>query len=593
MRNFLVHVLVWALVFGFPGGLSAEGWSWVGQRGEKKWQSHVETTLRAGDDDRYGIELDPFVPIVQNDDSLFFLNVRGNWFWEDGDSGREINIGGGYRRMLSENWILGGYGYFDRIESIHDNYFSQGTLGIEAMSLDWDVRFNGYLAENTEKNASGAGGGVQLVNSQLLMTSGFEQAMSGFDGELGWRLPLAPDSLIGDTRLYAGGFYFTGSGLPNIGGPRARIESRIYDIPYLWEGSRITLSGEYRWDDVRNSAVTGMISLRIPFGAPSRQTNLTFVERRMTDRVVRDVNIVTNVGHGTPEPVLSPSGVQIGDTYFFDRDGGGDGAFETPFDLPTAIVAGAENALLIGLDSTGDLTGLSETLVDGQTLLGGGQALQVRGANSGTLGTYTPPGAPATFSGAGAPTLTLAYDNTIAGLTFSGLSEALRIDHTAGASRFNILDNRFEGVGTAVAASISGTFDVALNLERNVFDGGDSALVADLSPNGDSGPSSFDLVVNGNTLEALGTALDVNVDFSGAEDYSHRSTISDNQFAGNGTDYELEIYGESPSGSVDIDVSLDANTSIGAEGGFANIYVDSISYGQVDLAITDNEIEDT
>ena len=46
MRNLVVHILVFALVFGFPGALTAGNYNWIGQGGEKKWQSHAEFTGR-------------------------------------------------------------------------------------------------------------------------------------------------------------------------------------------------------------------------------------------------------------------------------------------------------------------------------------------------------------------------------------------------------------------------------------------------------------------------------------------------------------------------------------------------------------------
>ena len=587
MRQLLVHFLVWVLVIGFPGTTSAGDLKWIGQRGEKKWKPHFELSFRSGNHDRYGLELDPFIPIAQNDRSLWFLNVRNGLSWVNNDFRHEINVGGGYRRIVGERWILGGYGFFDRVKTSFDNYFNQGTLGVEALSLDWDLRFNGYIADDTTKSAGG--GGVQLVGTQLKMDSGVEQALSGFDGELGWRLPFASNSLLGDTRLYAGGFLFEASDVANIGGPRTRFEMRFHDIPFLWEGSRITLGTEYTWDHVRGSEVTSLVSLRIPFGAPSRRESLTPLERRMTDRVVRDVAVMTNVGGGT-ELVQSQAGVVIGDTFFFDRTGGGDGSFTSPFDLPTAIPTGAANALLIGLDSTGDITGLAETLLDGQTVLGGGTSLLVQGVNSGNMGLFTAPGSAATFSGVGSPTLTLARNNTIAGLTFSGMSEALRLTQSGGSSITSILGNTFNTVGPGINANWSGSFDATLNLRDNTFQAGTFGLLASLAPDGSSGASSFDLAASGNSFDSLGTAISVGVAASGIADYSHRSAISGNTFTSNGNDYELIFGGAGATGFIDIDVAVNSNFSTGAGSDFTNVSVGSVASGHVDLEISDNDI---
>ena len=106
----------------------------------------------------------------------------------------------------------------------------------------------------------------------------------------------------------------------------------------------------------------------------------------MTDRVVRDVSVVTETSIQSSEPVvtrahLGTPGARVGDVLFFDDDTEGVGSFEDPGELPDMIALGAENALLIGLDTTGDV-GLAPylppllTLFDGQTVMGGGTGLR-------------------------------------------------------------------------------------------------------------------------------------------------------------------------------------------------------------------------
>ena len=180
MRNLVVHFLVFALIFGFPGALTAGNYQWIGQSGEKKWQSHAEFSGRAATNSLWGVEIGPFIPIAQNDTEMWFLNLRNNMFWKHGDFGHEFNVGGGYRRLLGDSsWILGAYGFFDRLESRYDNHFNQGTLGIEAMWVDWDARFNGYIASDDEKRASDAENATaKFSGGSVVVNSGIEQAMS-------------------------------------------------------------------------------------------------------------------------------------------------------------------------------------------------------------------------------------------------------------------------------------------------------------------------------------------------------------------------------------------------------------------------------
>lgn len=519
MRHLLVHLLVFSLVFGFPSFAFSAGpsddFQWIFQKGEKKWLPQLELTGRPGNNDRYGMEIDPFIPIAQNDRSLIYLNVRNSLFWEEGDFSHEFNVGGGYRRLMGEDsWILGGYGFYDRMESRYNNVFNQGTLGVEALAWDWDARINGYIASSSDKSAPGAGGSkVSLSGTSLSMKTMREQAMSGVDAEVGYRLPFfGDDGVFSDMRLYAGGFFFDNDMVSSIAGPSARFEARIWEVPFLPAESRVTLGANYRWDTVRNSQVEGIVALRIPLGRPNRSEPLTHLERRMTDRVVRDVNIVTNTGLGAKEAVVTRTGVEIDDAYFFEEqkevgrglEPGGDGSFEDPFGLGEAVASG-ENNLLIGLARNGDIYAVNEELMPGQTVLGGGMPLYVWGAESGQKGMWVAPGEAATLTGFGAAdfarapyadsqaALILTENNTIAGLFFEGYQNiqmrdtadssgggalgapppsgyALELNLTGGTTMMDIYNNHFSQMEHAIEVDVFGGAVLQMYVWDNFFE---------------------------------------------------------------------------------------------------------------------------
>ena len=107
--------------------------------------SYFEAGGRAGDgyDGALG---SLFLTMVQNDHQLFFADVRGNWAEPKLWTG---NLGFGYRRMhpTRQDWILGRYASIDRMRSVHGFNYNQATLGLELMSVQWDVRGNVYLPE--------------------------------------------------------------------------------------------------------------------------------------------------------------------------------------------------------------------------------------------------------------------------------------------------------------------------------------------------------------------------------------------------------------------------------------------------------------
>ena len=122
-----------------------------------------------------------------------------------------------------------------------------------------------------------------------------EKALYGFDGEVGWRVPIFPADGDFDVRVYAGGYYFTNGDVDTIAGPRGRIEARLYDIDFLGLQSRLTAQGVIQWDQPRGTQGWGGLELRIPLGmlTGSAGPKLNPLDRRMVDRVQRDVDIVT------------------------------------------------------------------------------------------------------------------------------------------------------------------------------------------------------------------------------------------------------------------------------------------------------------
>ena len=172
----------------------------------------------------------------------------------------------------------------------------QGVFGAELMNVNWDFRANGYLAE----------GGAQGVGSPTAFDSGgtivvansFERAYSGVDGEIGRLLWASCDCRFdAEVRGYIGGFHFDSdaAGFPEISGPRARVEMRLFDLSFLGTDSRVTLGYQYQHDNVRGSQNIGLLTVRIPFGrgAGRNGQRMTRYERRMVEPIVRDVDVVS------------------------------------------------------------------------------------------------------------------------------------------------------------------------------------------------------------------------------------------------------------------------------------------------------------
>src|SRR5215831_16426829 len=259
-----------------------------------KWSPWVEAGGMVGT--RSFGDVDFFLPLWQDQGSLLFGDLRGTFSAQPTEEG---NFGLGYRTQISPDWILGGYGYFDIANSPNNNLFYQVTLGVELKSVDWDFRLNGYIPINPDggniSNDSNPHIKISGNTIQMQTESQGEKALYGFDGEVGWRVPIFPADGDFDVRVYAGGYYFTNSDVDTIAGPRGRIEARLYDIDFLGLQSRLTAQGVIQWDQPRGTQGFAGLELRIPLGALTGSTapKLNPLDRRMVDRVQRDLDIVT------------------------------------------------------------------------------------------------------------------------------------------------------------------------------------------------------------------------------------------------------------------------------------------------------------
>ncbi len=168
---------------------------------EPKW--NAETRLRFAASSRRSLgQVDLFAPVVQDESSLFFLDIR---FWRDTKSNTEGNYGLAYRKLYPTlGWIFGGYGFFDNRRTEHDHFFQQFTLGLEALSERWDYRTNLYLPLSKAKTiSSGKHKKPVFRGHEEYFTAHKDIPLKGFYAEIG-RLVPPTDNL----RLYAGEYHF-------------------------------------------------------------------------------------------------------------------------------------------------------------------------------------------------------------------------------------------------------------------------------------------------------------------------------------------------------------------------------------------------
>ncbi|MDP2332452.1 MAG: inverse autotransporter beta domain-containing protein [Reyranella sp.] len=475
-----------------------------------KWGPFLDVEGMVGTKRRIG-ELDLFVPLAQNERTLLFSDFR---FKADDQNSLEGNLGLGARHMLPGGWNAGGYGYFDRRRSPNYNTFNQLTFGAEMLGTNFDFRANTYWPVGqtwASMGTTGGGPATAVVSGTALSvtipgsTTSTEYALTGFDAEAGVRVPIFDTKGPYDLRFYAGGYRFSDGVTPVIAGPRLRLEFTNYRIPELWGGTRLMTGVEWQYDDVRGSQAFASLRLRVPLQAEPRRGTLTYQERRMTDPIVRDVDIVSQV-----QKIITPSVTEAAtETASGQAITAISSATTTGAALPGAVTAAGVDSFVV-LEGTFN-TGASnvQTRV-GQTLMGAGQ-LAVRTASGRTV-TASLPGATiaATNASTNGGAVTLQAGSSLIGMTvtnaFSGGTggAAVRMADTAGnlTIRNNTLIVTQSGANGAVGLSGStGQTNTLISGNTITVTGSGAATMTALSLNG-AGGSAFTVV--GNTLSASG-----------------------------------------------------------------------------------------
>ncbi len=477
-----------------------------------KWGSHIDLEAKWGNRRSLG-DIGLFAPLWQDRNSIFFTDLRARF---DNDEGREGNFGFGYRHMNPNGWNPGVYGYYDARRSPSGNVFQQLTLGAEMLSADFDLRANLYIPFGKREYVIGGGAGgapfAQFAGGTIqIVTPGgqlVERSLRGVDAEIGWRLPVFPLQSMTQLRAYAGAFWFDGENLmSDIAGPRGRLELSFDNLPYLNEGSRFTLGLETQHDNVRGTNNFVLARLRIPLQPVKHaSTQLTPQERRMTERVVRDVDIVTGnaqKGSGTPtveDAINRYNNLTVTSAAQVD---GADGFAS----VQNAINNGAAGRVVI---LNGNLNSAAAQLfvVAGRTLIGGGTALPLQGATTNVLVDFVAPGAAGgvtSTANGGLAAIAMSGNSVVGGLTVQNTS----VNNQA-YGLFAFASSGVTAFNNAVTTAGTNSPGILLELANNATARGNTVQTTGAGSNGIHVENSTGVTIANNTFGPSIAGIDFN-----------------------------------------------------------------------------------
>ncbi|MCD6256570.1 inverse autotransporter beta domain-containing protein [Candidatus Aerophobetes bacterium] len=259
-----------------------------------KWTTQLRPGLRGGDGKTF-FYTDYLTPLSSDEKSLVFLNLKvmmGNVHTN------EENLGIGYRRLLDEKWILGANFFYDTRYSKNGFRHYQIGCGLEALSKWIDFRANYYHPISGEKHIEDEDY-YGFGERSLLKYEKYEEALKGFDAEVSFLVPKISNFV--KTKIYGGGYWYNSKLGRDVEGVKAGVEIR--------PSPALAFNVEAKNDNVfgSNTFIEGYVTLPFEVGNIFKGKNPLAgwkdflrgakgqrkLKKRMTDPVVRDINIMT------------------------------------------------------------------------------------------------------------------------------------------------------------------------------------------------------------------------------------------------------------------------------------------------------------
>jgi len=449
------------------------------------WQPQVRAVIGA---DNHGAStaLEGFIPLKQTAESVLFLDVRGKHRFDDG-FGQDVGIG--VRRLVNPDLLVGGYAYAN-VQTVDGHTYSGATLGIEAITANYDGHLNVYVPFGGDGNESKSNSSLSLVGNQLLEQVSVLDRRSysawGIEGEFGVQVPLElPENH--SLRLDVGGYHFAdldgrdGS----VTGAKAGIEYAIRDA--FSAGWDLTLTGEVRSDNRDHTQFAGSIQLSVPFNPPTRNATQDEVataypvgdglRKRVNERVRGDIGVRVNTQETKRDfsrnAVNAATGKAFGTFFFADGENTlGLGTQGDPTTLDDAVAKAGKDGFVVALGGKGNILTAGAILAQNQTVIGGAGTVKAL-TLSGSIETFSFGGLNGTVAGTdvGKAVLSLADGNTISGITVTGGGIGISGVNINGAALTDVTVSATGSHGVSFTGNSTGVTGTNLTSRGNGGDG--------------------------------------------------------------------------------------------------------------------------
>ncbi|PWK72678.1 right-handed parallel beta-helix repeat-containing protein [Aminobacter sp. AP02] len=376
-----------------------------------------------------------FMPFLLDSGDGVFFDASGSFV--EG-SARQASFGAGYRHRTENGWLLGGYGYLDVFNSERGNTFHQLSFGAEAIGNSFEARTNVYLPMTDAKQIESLSHAF-ISGNELKFRAGQEQARGGADVEAGVRIPIFPEDMKAQMKVFGGSYWYEGDGIDDTLGVKARAELTFAGLPGV-SGSTLALGASVSYDNEDRTEFGLTARLRVPLGGNS---NGKAAFDPMYQRVERADFVRTHAGAtGDVEAAeFVQGGKGVGKVVSISSATGDATA------INAALTTAGTNALVLANGSIS--VGQTLQLGAGQRMLGGGGTIAVRGANSRFTAAFRNDGQAATLTGtnAAANVVSMASGSEVANLAISGGLAAIASNGASNLSIRNVDISKTGGDG--------------------------------------------------------------------------------------------------------------------------------------------------
>ncbi|MDD5019830.1 MAG: inverse autotransporter beta domain-containing protein [Candidatus Omnitrophica bacterium] len=186
-----------------------------------EWLERIELSLQVETGKKPVLYFQTVQPLYQSFDKIntFFIQPRVSW-----SGGEETySAGVGYRRLVSEDWLLGVNAFGDYAE---EHAHGRAGLGFEALGQVLEARFNSYFGVTPRR----------VVEESTVQTT-YEKAADGCDFELGLPVPYVPW-----LKVFGSGFWYDFEKFQDKFGWKARLEATLAETVrcefYTWDDNK-------------------------------------------------------------------------------------------------------------------------------------------------------------------------------------------------------------------------------------------------------------------------------------------------------------------------------------------------------------------